>query len=369
MKRAILAAVVVSILVALTGPVDAFAQRRPRTVTRPANETLIWRDPGAVGQLDLEGGVGGRSGAPLAPFQFEEEDSGGTNPKIKVTDASGRRWGVKWGTEVKSEVFATRIAWAAGYFVEPAYFVARGRIDGIPSGGLDRARKFVATDGSFTDARFELREENVEKLKDEQSWAWNSNPFVGTKHLNGLKIVLMLVSNWDSKDRRDAGRGSNTGIYKYTLPGGNIETRYLFTDWGGSMGKWGNFFSREKWDCKGFASQSRNFIKGVKAGGIVEFGYSGQRTSDVAEGITARDVRFVYKFLGQLSDEQLRDGLRACGASDEEMVCYVNAMRERLNQMASVAATVDKQPAAKKHQRRVQRFSVRFARETIAGLP
>lgn len=331
-----------AVIIAVLLPVEAHSQRRPRTVTRPTTQTVIWRDPGPVGQLDLAGGAGGSSGVPQPPFRFEEEDTGGTNPKIKVTDAAGRRWGVKWGTEVNSEVFATRIAWAAGYFVEPAYFVAAGRIDGVPRGGLNRARKYVGPDGSFVDARFELREPNVEKLKDEQSWSWNGNPFVGTKQLNGLKIVMMLVSNWDSKDQRDAGRGSNTGIYTYQVSDRQTETRYVFTDWGGSMGKWGNFFSREKWDCEGFASQTKDFIKGVKPSGIVEFGYSGQRTSDVAEGITTRDVRFVYKFLGQLSDDQLRDGLRACGATEQEIVCFVNAMRERLTQMSKVAAMVDK---------------------------
>jgi hypothetical protein len=331
-----------AMVMAFVCSVEALAQRRPRTVTRPANLTVIWRDPGAVGQLDLRGGAGGVAGAPQEPFRFDKEDKGGSNPKITVTDAAGRQWGVKWGTEVNAEVFATRIAWAAGYFVEPAYFVARGHIDGIPPGGLDRAKKFVSNDGTFVDARFELREADVEKRKDERSWAWNNNPFIGTKQLKGLKIVMMLVSNWDNKDQRDAGRGSNTGIYVYALPDRQSETRYLFTDWGGSMGKWGNYFSREKWDCRGFASQTKDFIKGVKPGGFVEFGYSGQRTSDVSEGITAQDVRFVYKFLGQLSDDQIRDGLRASGATEEEVDCFVNAMRERLTQMANVAALVRK---------------------------
>lgn len=343
MQQRYISALVATTFVVLSAlPVDTSAQRRKRTVTRPSREVVIWRDPGVVAQLDLEGGVGGREGAPVAPFRFEEEDSGGSNPKIRVMDSTGRHWGVKWGSEVNAEVFATRIAWAAGYFVEPAYFVAQGRIEAVPNGGLNRAKKYVAEDGTFSNARFELREENVEKLKDEQSWAWNSNPFVGTKQFNGLKIVMMLVSNWDSKDQRDAGRGSNTGIYSYSITNRVTEVRYLFTDWGGSMGKWGGVMSREKWDCKGFASQTKDFIQGIRAGGIVEFGYSGQRTSDVSEGITARDVRFVYKFLGQLSDDQLRDGLRASGATDAEIECYVTALRDRLNQMSRVADTAAK---------------------------
>ena len=212
--RSTCAIVTAAVIIAVLLPVEAHSQRRPRTVTRPTTQTVIWRDPGPVGQLDLAGGAGGSSGVPQPPFRFEEEDTGGTNPKIKVTDAAGRRWGVKWGTEVNSEVFATRIAWAAGYFVVPAYFVAGGRIDGVPRGGLNRARKYVGPDGSFVDARFELREPNVKKLKDEQSWSWNGNPFVGTKQLNGLKIVMNAagerVMNKDGKTFRQTGSTAAT---------------------------------------------------------------------------------------------------------------------------------------------------------------
>jgi hypothetical protein len=74
----------------------------------------VWRDPGA--------GPGGKKHAPKPPFTFVEEDTSGTNPKVKVTDAAGQRWGVKWGSEIHSEVFASRLVWAAGYDVEAAYY-------------------------------------------------------------------------------------------------------------------------------------------------------------------------------------------------------------------------------------------------------
>ena len=274
---------------------------------RPAAES-IWTDPGPVERLDFGGGPGGRQGAPKAPFKFIEEDKGGTNPKIKVSDANGREWGVKGGEEVNAEVFASRIAWAAGYYVEPSYFVKSGKIDGVT--GLSRAKKYVAPDGSFADARFELKQGGITKLKDRESWHWDQNPFVNTKELAGLKIVLMLVSNWDSKDQRDGGRGSNTAIFKYERTG---EVHYIFGDWGGSMGKWGGVFGRSKWDCKGFTSQTKDFIKGV-SGNNVEFGYSGQRTDSVRTGITVADVQWAWSRLGKITDDQLRDALEACGA-------------------------------------------------------
>src|SRR5262245_53718441 len=82
---------------------------------------ILWHDPGEVEKLDFVGGVGGRDQAPKPPFTFEEEILSGTNPKVRVKDAGGTKWAVKFGTEARAEVFSTRMAWAAGYFVEPSY--------------------------------------------------------------------------------------------------------------------------------------------------------------------------------------------------------------------------------------------------------
>ena len=85
---------------------------------------------------------------------------------------------------------------------------------------------------------------------DEHSWAWNDNPFVGTRELNGLKIVMMLLSNWDNKDVRDVARGSNTAIFEYRMERDVLEARYLIIDWGAALGTWGsNALSRGRWDC------------------------------------------------------------------------------------------------------------------------
>jgi hypothetical protein len=295
-------------------------------------KTVIWRAPVRVGRMDLAGGPGGAANAPKAPFTFLEEDSGGTNPKIKVRDARGVEWGVKWGEEVNSEVFASRIAWATGYFVEPTYFVPIGKINGVTK--LDRAKDYVAADGSFTNARFELKEKGITKLGDEQSWRWDQNPFAGTKELNGLKIVLMLTSNWDSKDQRDAGRGSNTKIFLVKTRAGT-EARYVFSDWGGTMGKWGGILRRAKWDHKGFADQTKDFCKGVK-GGQVEFGYSGQHTESIRDGISVADVQFLLVSLGKISDQQIRAALKASGASPEEEESFTQSIRARITQLQAL---------------------------------
>jgi hypothetical protein len=301
---------------------------------RKVGAPLLWADPGAVETLDLAGGSGGQANAPKPPFTFVEESLSGSNPKVRVTDANGVEWTAKFGTEVNAETFATRIAWAAGYFVEPAYFVPSGRIEKL--GSLERAKKSIQADGSFTDARFERRRpKGVKKLEDEESWNWEENPFVGTKELNGLKVIMMLLSNWDNKDVRDVKRGSNTAIYQTPTEGG-LEDRFLISDWGGSMGKWGGYISREKWDCKGFGGQTKDFVKGVK-GDQVEFGYSGQHTGSFKEGIRVGDVRWVTQYLTRISDDQLRAGLQASGATSEEVECFTKSLRDRITQLVSVA--------------------------------
>jgi hypothetical protein len=316
-------------------PTQSQAELQPEAKPEPKPEIkpgpVLWRDPGKVENLDFRYGLGGAENLPQAPFTFLEEDVSGTSAKLKVRDAGGREWGVKWGHEVNSEIIAARLAWAAGYFVEASYFVASGKIIGAPK--LGRARKYVSADGNFTDARFELKEKGIKKLNQEESWRWDNNPFLGTREFNGLRIMMMLLSNWDSKDQRDTGRGSNTAIFNVKKTG---EERYLVTDWGGSMGKWGSYFSREKWDCKGYQKQNSEFITSTKDG-RVQFGYSGQRTGDIREGITLGDVKWLIQYIGRISDKQLRDGLGASGATPQETDCFTKAMRERLDQLKRIA--------------------------------
>jgi hypothetical protein len=257
---------------------------------------------------------------------------------MSVRDARGLRWRVKWGDEVKSETFAVRLAWAAGYHTEAAYFVPSGHIEGATE--LGRARSCVAEDTSFRDARFELDEEGVRKLFDEHGWSWDDNPFVGTRELAGLKVLLMLLANWDNKDVRDVARGSNTAVFEHALPDGTLEARYLIIDWGASMGKWGSPLTRGKWDCEGYSSQNADFVRGVR-GGVIEWGYTGQRTDEATEGITVEDVRWLLRYLGRVTDGQLRAGLLASGATHDEADCFTRAIRDRITELARVAAEGD----------------------------
>ena len=306
-----------------------------RAGERPLHSThaVIWRDPGPVERLDLAAGPGGPDGAPVPPFKFLEEHFGGSRPCVSVRDARRKTWRLKWGDEVQVEALATRLAWAVGYFVETTYFVAEGRVEGARD--LKRAGTCLDAAGHFTAARFELEEENVIKHFDEHSWAWNDNPFVGTRELNGLKIVMMWLSNWDAKDVRDVARGSNTAIFEHRTHGARREARYLITDWGGALGRWGNVVNRGRWDCNGFAEQTPFFVKGVN-GDVIVWGYSGQRTADIASDISVSDARWLLQYLSRLQRSQVEAAVRASGGTAEEAGCFSRELIARIDQLRAV---------------------------------
>jgi hypothetical protein len=300
-----------------------------------ASRHRIWRDPGIPTVSDLKFGPGGAVTAPRPPFTFVQEHLAGSQPCVAVRDANQRLWRVKWGHEVRPESFAVRLAHACGYFAEVTHYVSEGSIDGATS--LTRARSCIGDDCRFVDARFELEDPEVRMLFGEHSWAWDDNPFVGSRQLSGLKLVVMLLSNWDTKDRRDVARGSNTAIFEHRIRPFGREARYLITDWGGAMGKWGtNVVSRGRWDPDGFEAQTAKFVTGVKDG-IVQFGYVGQRTADVAYDIPVDDVRWFYTYAARLDEPLLREGLLASGATEEEATRFARALVERIRQLGEVS--------------------------------
>ena len=303
----------------------------------------VWREPSHADAAYLRFGSGGRAGIPEPPFAFVEEHFNGSQPCVAVRDAKGRLWRVKWGHEARPESFAVRLAAACGYFAEVTHYLPAGTIAGV--GQLSRARPCIDEDGRFCEARFELEDRDVRMLFNEHSWAWNDNPFVGTKQLSGLKIVNMLLSNWDTKDRRDVARGSNTAIFEVRAPWGH-EARYLITDWGGAMGRWGsNLVSRGRWDAAGFEAQTPLFVAGVRDGWVT-FGYQGQRTAEIARDITVEHVEWFYRYAKRVKEPALRQALLACGATDEEAATFARALVERIRQLGEACGAVF-EPAAK----------------------
>jgi len=284
---------------------------------------VLWEDPTDIESRDLFNGIGGADGAPDAngKFTFVKRSPGGTSEKIQVDDDKGRKWTVKFGPEARPETAATRIVWAAGYNVDQDYFVKRTHIEG--RGGFN-----------IWDVRFERRDDGY---KEEGLWSWESNPFNGTRELQGLKVLMVLLNNWDLKtDNNKIVRPDKKG-------GGNRDTRvYYVADLGGTLGKTGSFFTKlpffgnapagSKGDPNGYSGQP--FIDGVN-NGQVAFHYKG-KDPKALEGITVENARWMGNLLGRLSDKQLSDAFRGGGFSDAEVTIYVRALRDRINQLKNL---------------------------------
>jgi hypothetical protein len=287
-----------------------------------AASSLLWQDPGRVEAADLSVA----SGPPKPPYTFVREDMSGTSPKVIVRDAAGIEWRVKGGRDVKPETFITRFISALGYYAETTYFYADGRIEKTQP--LKRKSEFLQPDGTFTWVSFEKIEPGS---KFTGTWSYIDPSLKNTRELKGLKILVMLFSNWDNKDSRDTKKGSNTSILQLQ----NGKQVYFVNDWGQTFGAWGRLFGRENWNCVSYESQTRSFVAGVK-NKFVQFGYGGEHTNDFKTDITVDDVKWLMTYLGKITDDQIYAGLKAAGASAEEEQCFSRALRDRIEQLRRI---------------------------------
>ena len=297
----------------------AATAKKNKAAALPPGTPILWAARPAMSQLDLFWGIGGQEHAPRPPFTFDKEDLTGTNPKIKVLDANGAKWNVKFDEEVQAEVAASRIVWACGFMVEESYFVPAGKVNGVT--GLTRAKKFVAADGSFLRAMFEKRPDTI--VRRNVRWAWDSNPFVGSKEFSGLAILNTMLNNWDAKVDNNNVLGM-VGDDTTT-----IQDWYIQSDWGGTFGKMGGVFSHTKWSVPDFAKQA--FITGV-SGGRINLNYSGKMGSSL-KSVPVDHARWFAGIVGQLSDKQLTDAFRAAGATDAEMSGFVGRLRQKIEEL------------------------------------
>jgi hypothetical protein len=287
---------------------------------------ILWKEPHAMSIEDWRWGPGGADTAPRPPFRFVKENLGGTNPKINVSDAAGRTWVVKFGGEVHSDAFAARFLYATGYAAAPTYFIRSGEIENVH--GLKRAKPFVTKDGRFRNARFKLRQ------RKKATWSWVENPFEGSHELGGLKILVMLLSNWDTKDARD-GEGSNNGVFERLYPD-NVPSWFAVTDWGASLGKSGGFFTRDRWNWRGYRDQTPGFAR-LLPDGSIKWGFRGKRHMDITSGVGAEEVRWLLPYLSRISDEELIAGLAASGASAHDAHEFAYSIRQRVLELAHIA--------------------------------
>ncbi|HKE27939.1 MAG TPA: hypothetical protein VKB88_36540 [Bryobacteraceae bacterium] len=320
----------IRLLLCLVIALAAEAQQAERMAVEATQPGVLWRAPNDIGMENWRCGSAGCDHAPAPPYHFVKEDMEGTFPKLSIQDAKGRAWSVKFGGKVIPESFSSRFVAALGYVVEPSYYVGSGKLDEVSQ--LRRARNMVKPDGTFHHARFQLRDnQSLQFLKD-HSWSLADNPFRGSHEFAGLRVAMMLLSNWDAKDARDGQQQANTAVFRG--PAG--EMLYSFFDWGSTLGRWGKLMRRTRSDCAGFAEDSPALITGVREN-VVEWGYSGKHEDDVRSGITVEDLRWLAPYLSRITDEQIRTGLTASGATPRQTTCWAEGLESRIHAVLAVA--------------------------------
>jgi hypothetical protein len=286
-------------ILAFSGSIGSGIQKKEQI---PAGTPVLWQEPNDISARDLYLGSGGEAMKPdLSKVTFVEQKTGGYSTKYEVRDGSGRRWIAKLGKEAKSDTAANRLLWAVGYVTEIAYLVPRVEIQGK---------------GTFENVRFEARPDDVKRVG---NWSWKNNPFVGTNQFQGLKVMMLLINNWDIKDENNQILASRN----------DSDLKYIISDLGGSLGKTGGVISRSRNKSEDFVKAK--FVESVK-NGRVDFKYGGKNKALFGD-ITVEQVKWIATRLSTLSDQQIGDAFRAANYSPEEITAYSQALKARIAQL------------------------------------
>lgn len=318
---------ILAIVLHLTFLPAGFAQdKRKEKKVVPTGRPVLWRNPANIRSRNLFLGPGGAKMRPdTSNLTFIKEDKGGYSPKFRVRDGSGREWVAKLGKEAQSETAAVRLLWAIGYATEINYLVPCVHINGAPEPRKKVGRCYGR---GFANVRFEARPEGIERAGE---WKWKRNPFVGTRELNGLIIMMGLINNWDIKD------SNNVILYVPEGSSGVAESQYAISDLGATFGRTGNVpffwrFTRSRNNPKDYA-QAR-FIDKVKRDRVA-FRYGG-KNRELFKNITLEDAKWIGNLLSRLSDQQIDDAFRAANYNWAEVRILRTAVRRRINELVNL---------------------------------
>jgi len=340
-KTSIFKGLQVVTLLFLAAALSASAQQRPESslVSQAPEKTtsgtpVLWQDPTDISSRDLRCGAGGENHVPQGTvFKFVKEDLSGSNPKLIVTDEAGSKWKIKLGAEAKPEVAASRLVWAVGYFTNENYFLPELQISGLPA-HLHRGRQFVSANGTVHDARLQRMDKSEGK---EGNWKWKQDPFTGTRELNGLRVLMALINNWDLKDINN----------KIVVEKASATPReiYYVSDLGASFGPSGIVKGHSKSRGNLSAYTSSRFITKVTPQ-YVSFATPRRATllelvnppqfvmrlhlRWIGRKIPRDDAKWIAGLLERLSPAQIRDAFRAAGYAPDEVEGFAIVIENRI---------------------------------------
>ncbi|MEX2109133.1 MAG: hypothetical protein WD802_00820 [Gemmatimonadaceae bacterium] len=298
MPRAVLA-----ILLSLLATSCSLNERR---TIDPMRMAQLWEQPNDLERRDLFRGTGGSFNAPDPDdlYEFKEEKAVGTQPGYDVKDSKGREWSVKMGPEAKPEVAVSRLVWAVGYHQPSVYY--------LPRWTLVRDGKRIVQPG----ARFRL-----DDTKNLGEWSWRKSPFLHTRPLAGLFVLMVMVNNWDIKSQQNA-------LYRMKDDDDVPRERYMVKDLGASLGRTAWPVGGSKADPAGFEEEP--FIESIE-GNRVHFAFQGAWLEpQLLRSISPADVRWLAELLSRLTPQQWRDAFRGAGFPEAEANRYIRRLQQKI---------------------------------------
>lgn len=225
--------------------------------------------------------------------------------------------------EVHAEIAAGRLTWALGYFAEESYYVANGIIDGV--GQLGRAARGLEPNGRFRAARFEKRP--ADTVRTGERWSFDRNPFVGTRELSGLMILMTMINSWD------LGGTRNMRVLRAPGDDGAPELRYLVADLGATFGRMDRatlIRRRNKWRLEDFNAQK--FIDRATKESL-DLHFAGDGAIDL---VPIEHAQWFAGLVTQLTPEQVRQAFEAAGAMPAEVDGFSARLLAKIRELATV---------------------------------
>ena len=353
--------------------------------------STFWQRPKAIESADLFAGFD-RTNLPrfdLAMWNYSEPKTSGGNPGCDLVSGS-LRIKAKFG-ETHCEPFVSRLFHALGYNVEPTDYAPRLKlkydrqffqefnrlpemrmkiglffipihtfhfereynpfnyikevvlIDGTKLSAakfekmllrkLSSKDRFAAEnfDADFeasidhlvtSEANIQVKDESVQSIG---PWTFDGLGHEHLRELRGAGVVAAWVGWWDA-------RFENTRLRVVDTPSGRT-LRHYFNDLGAGLGRAAGTFSHSSENANDFAP---TFTRGFRRFGEwrIEFtGYEPIEDNAAFKQITFDDARWMARLIAQLSEEQIRSGLKASGFSPEETAIYTRKLITRREQL------------------------------------
>ena len=273
----------------------------------------LWVDPGSEPR-DLFWGIGGQKYAPRpdATYSLKELDAAGFSTKYVVKGPDDTEWNAKIGPEAQTEVVLSRILWGLGFHQEPIYY--------LPSWTMEEN----GVTSTISEARFRPKLKEFERL--DEYWWWQQNPFVGTRELSGLLVVMLMFNSTDLKN-------DNNSFYAFKEPVEGATRWFVVRDLGAALGETGKLYpKRNCLEC----FERHGFITAVN-GDRIEFDYAG-RHQELVSMIRPADVRWAAERMARLTDKQWHDAFRAANYADADAQRFIIRLKRKIDDAFALRA-------------------------------